>query len=88
MQLLAVAVVMLCLAAATLGVTIMGIPMAVAALTHDYITWGLAGDLLIAVVAGAGVVAFGGGFAESAWHAIRVLPAEYDTELATGAVRR
>lgn len=65
----------------------MCILLAIAGLTRNYITWGLAGDLLLAIVAGSGTVVFGRGFAEYAWKAFKVLPAEYSEERATGAIR-
>jgi len=84
---LAVAVVALCFAAVLLGVAIMCVMLSIAAITHDYITWGLALDLLVAVATGAGTFLAGRAFIEEGWAAVRPLPAIYP-EPATGAIPR
>jgi hypothetical protein len=75
----------LCLAAALLGVAIMCVLLAAAALIHNYITWGLFLELLLAVATGAGAFVTGRAFIQEGWAAIRPLPAVYP-EPASGAI--
>ena len=79
-----IALLALCCAAALLGLAIIGVLLATAAIEHDYVTWGLFVDLLLAAATGAGAVVAGRAFIQSGWSAIRPLPAVYP-EPATGA---
>lgn len=84
---LLVALILLCFSAALLGLALWSVLEVIAAIAHNYITWGLAGYLLVAVFTGSGTVVFARGFSERAWHAVGFLPAEYGPA-ATGAAPR